>query len=408
MVMGSGRFGMVFYQNLLIQLKQIKRNTMLVLLPMTIFLFIYLFFDFNKVATEFLSPIQVGVIDEDHTTYSNILLESFRSNDFFSQFIQVIEGEEKKLKADFEAGGLDVLIIAPKGFADHIFEAGSSSLQVSIGYRDPVKAVLFMNVVESFETYIQGVKRSSFSFGEEMFDLGIDSDIVYSDRDRLFLNLLFTALGRNEFYKTHRVINVPVVEAVKYYFIAVMVMFLMYLSIFSAINLMREKQNMCLRRLRITKIKLFEYIMAKVLATTVYMMMIVGVWYGTFYLFYGHLVEGNLASMFLFLAVCIFFDVALALSFTVFFDNEEPVVLLSSVFIFVNAVLGGSIIPIPNMSYVMQRMAKFTPNFWMIKGFLYLEVDYKAYEVLVLASVLFVVSLFLILLTSLKYQRRAV
>lgn len=402
----SRSFPMVFYQNLLIQLKQIKRNAMLILLPIVIFLFIYLFFDFNKVATEFVSQIQVGVLDKDNTVYSSMLLESFDSNDFFSQFINIINDDEKTLKEDFKKGKIDVLITAPKGFAINLFEADKAPLQIEIGYSDPVKAILFMNVVEAFEDYVKGVQRSTYAFRDEMLEVGIEPEIVSSDKGRLFLNLLLTALGRNVFFEGHRLVNVPAVEAVKYYFVAILVMFLMYLSIFAAINLMREKQNMCLRRLRITRISLFEYLMAKVLATTAYMVIIVGIWYGIFYVFYGALAEGELLSILLFLVVSIFFDVALALSFTIFFDQEEPVILLSSVFIFMNAVLGGSIIPIHNMSYVMQRIAKFTPNYWMIKGFLYLDVGYKTYEILILAFILFGLSMIMILLTSLKYQRR--
>lgn len=404
--MGNGQFIMVFYQNLLIQLKQIRRNILLIVLPVVVFFFVTLFFNFNEVTSEFLSPIYMAVIDEDHTIYAEMLIESFKNNEEFSTFVHIVEGEDEALWTAFEAGEIDAMIQVPEGFIANMSEQAQLPVKVLINYNDPVKAVLFKNVIVGYEKYIRSVQTGIYMLREEMYNLELDKELRYTYTDRIFVNLIFTALARQSYFDYHEIVNVPTTVAVKYYFIALLVMFMMYLSIFSAINLIREKQQMCLRRLRITQISFLKYLFAKALANTTYMFMVVSVWYLMYYLFFGKLTDGPMFATFMFALVCILFNVSLSLMMTIFFDSEEPIVLLSSIFVFINAILGGSIIPIQSMSFVIQRIAKLTPNYWMIKGFLFIDSSYKTEEIFLVGSFLILVSFMMLLITSLKYSKK--
>lgn len=404
--MGYESFFRVFYQNLLMQLRQIRRNIMLILVPIIIFFFIYLFFSVHEVSNEFISPIRVGIIDEDNTVYSLMLVQSFKDNEQFSQFVNIWLGEAKEVNEAFEHREIDALIVVPKGFVESVVRFEEMPLQVTINYDDPVKAILLKNVIDSYEKFIRSVDMGVSFLNDQMIDLEFEQSLRYSYYDRAVVRLVFAALGRNDYFDYKKIINVPTVVAVKYYFIAIVVMFLMYLSIFSAINLIREKQNMCLRRLQISRISMFSYLMAKALATTVYISMIVIIWYTLYYLFYGRLSDGLGIHLISFMVVCIFFDVSLSLFFTLFFEEEEPVVLLSSVFVFLNAVVGGSIIPIHNMSHIIQKMAVVTPNYWMIKGFLFLDHHYNVEHIFWVGLIMLSVSLVFILLVSWRYTRR--
>ncbi len=399
-----GYFG-IFQQNLLMQIKQVRRNVLLVLIPVVVFFFVYLFFSVNEVTGDYVSPITMAVIDEDNTTYSDMLVEGFRNNESFSQFVDVAEGDEAFLTEAFEDKTIDVLIRVPEGFIEGLATEEALPLDVQINYKDPVKAILFKNVIQSYEKYIRSIETSVLLIDYELWEQGVPNEMRWSWRDRSLVNLVFVSLGRNEFFDMHPVINVPSVAAIKYYFIALMVMFLMYISVFAAVNMIREKQDMCFRRIRTSRVSLINYISAKTLAITVYIYMIVCLWLLAYRLFYGPLWQSNGGLLMLFLAVCIYFNVSLAMFFTIFFDDEEPVVLLSSIVIFFNAVIGGSIIPIHNMPYVIQRMANGAPNYWMIKGFLYLDFGYRLQEIFYVALGLVAVGSLLTILTGKAYSR---
>ena len=403
--MGFIGFIGIFQQNLLMQLKQVRRNILLVLIPVAVFFFVYLFFNANDVANDFLSPISMAVIDEDDTPYSDMLIESFRDNESFSKFVQVVEGTDTDLLKQFEDRTIDVMITVPEGFIEGLASTEALPLDVSIHYDDPVKAILFRNVILSYEKYIRSVEAAVILIDDEMRNIGIEREIRYSWRDRSLVNLIFIALARNEFFGVRPQINVPSVVAVRYYFVSLMVMFLMYISIFAAINLIREKKDMCLSRIHTTRLSMLSYIGAKAMADVVYIMLILIVWLSGFVLFYGQPWDANGVWLLFFLMVCVFFNVSVAMFFSSFFDSEEAVVLLSSIFIFFNAVIGGSIIPIHNMPYVIQRMALAAPNYWMIRGFLFLDHSYEMKQIFFVAIGLLITGVGMITLTAFLQNR---
>lgn len=404
--MGNGQFLVVFYQNLLMQLKQWKRNIMLVVIPVVVFFFMSNFFSMNEVAGEFLSPIKMAIVDLDNSAYSDMVIESFKNNEYFTNFVEIIEEDEEEIREDFEDAKIDVMIVVPEGFVENLAYFEELPLEVLINFNDPVKAVLFKNVIVSYEQYIRSVETGVVLLNEELKTIGIDKELRWAYYDRLLVNLIFTAMARNTYFDYHEIVDVPSTIAVKYYFISLMVMFMMYLSIFSAVNLIREKQDMCLRRLRLTNVKMFWYFLAKSMANSIYMFMVIGLWFILFAIFYGSPTDGNPFTLMMFILVCVFFNVVLALLFTIFFDSEEPVVLLGSIFIFMNAVLGGSIIPIHSMSFVIQRLAKLTPNYWMIKGILYLDSAYKTDEILQVGIVLMLIAVAFLGIISVRYSRK--
>ncbi len=177
----------------------------------------------------------------------------------------------------------------PEGFIEGLATEEAYPLDVQINYKDPVKAILFKNVILSYEKYIRSIETSVLLIDYELWEQGVPNEVRWSWRDRSLVNLVFVSLGRNEFFDMHPVINVPSVAAIKYYFIALMVMFLMYISVFAAVNMIREKRDMCFRRLRTSRVSLISYISAKTLAITVYIYMIVCLWLLGYRLFYGPL-----------------------------------------------------------------------------------------------------------------------
>lgn len=403
--MGLRTFAGIFHQNLLIQLKQVRRNLLLVLVPVVVFLFVYFFFSANEVAGDFISPIRMAVVDDDETTYSDMLVESFRDNESFSQFVEVVEGDDTTLITQFDNREIDVLIRVPEGFIAGLATTEALPLDVQIHYEDPVKAILFKNVILSYEKYIRSVETAVILIDDELRALDIDREVRWSWRDRSLVKLIFVSLARNEFFDEHPILNVPSVIAVRYYFIALMVMFLMYIAVFAAINLIRERRDMCLQRLRSTRVSMFNYLIAKGLAITAYILLIVCLWLLGYMVFYGPPWASNGVLLLMFMTVCIFFNVSLSMFFAAFFDSEESVVLISSIFIFFNAVIGGSIIPIHNMPYIIQRMAVTAPNYWMIRGFLFLDHGYQMQQIWMVTAGLVTVALLMIFLTAKRQDR---
>lgn len=403
--MGGRQFIVMFYKNFIGQLRQIKRNIMLLTIPLLIFLFIYLFFSFNRVEETFFNPLSIGVIASENNIYTKMLANSFKDNEAFNDFVTVTYDTKENIYAAFYNGTFDAIVEVPDDFADAVMYFEYSPVIVKVKYDDPLKALLINNVMLGYEKYITSAEIGVNTLYNEMKRLEFDNESLILYNEMIAYELIFTALSRNDLFTFHEIVDIPSVGSLVYFFIAIVVMFLMYIAVFSAINLIRERENMCFTRLKISRTSIFNYILSKALGTTCFIALIVFIWAFFFMMFSNVSLGINISSMVMFLIIAVLFDVSLAMMISGFIEREEGVILFSNVFIFINAIIGGSIIPIHIMPDSIQNLAQLSPNFWMIRGFLYFGSGHNTSEGIFIGAILLVLSLLMILVTSYRYNR---
>ncbi len=76
---GMGMFGLLMKKNVLEQLRDLKRNSLFIFLPVAIFACFYFYYQINDVEMSFVKPMKVGVVLEDDSVYSQMLVNDFGS-----------------------------------------------------------------------------------------------------------------------------------------------------------------------------------------------------------------------------------------------------------------------------------------------------------------------------------------
>lgn len=403
MTNSASLFVRMIYQNYIGQIRQFKRNIMLFVVPICIFLFVYLFFTFNNVEESFIEPLEIGLILEDKSIYAGMVAEGFTNSDAFTQFANVTKGTQEDVYEAFDKGKLDAVILMPKGFVKSVMSFSYNPILVKVNHKEPLKTLLIKNIIVSYEKYISTVEVGIITLFDQMEDLDYDWDTIVVYNEQISYDLIFTALSRASMFSIEEIVNVPSVVSTIYYFIAIIVMFLMYIAVYAAINLIREREDMCFVRLKISKISLFNYMISKAIGTTLFISTIVLGWFFLFTVFTGGVMSKAFFVMCLFLIIAILFDVSIAMFMTAYIEREEGVILLSNIFIFINAIIGGSIIPIQMMPEALQKIAVVSPNYWMIRGLLYFQSGYNLSEGYYIGSVLLFLSLAMLFITSKRY-----
>ncbi|PKM51038.1 MAG: hypothetical protein CVV02_08890 [Firmicutes bacterium HGW-Firmicutes-7] len=398
-------FARMIYQNYIGQVRQLKRNIMLFFVPICVFLFVYLFFALNNVDESFIEPLEIGLILEDKSIFAGMVADGFTSSEAFTEFANVTQGNGDEIYKTFNEGKLDAVILMPEGFVNSVMRFSYNPIIVQVNHSEPLKTLLIKNVIMSYEKYITTVEVGILTLFDQMEDLGYDWDTIVSYNEQISYELIFTALSRTSMFSYEEIVNVPSVVSTIYYFIAIIVMFLMYIAIYAAINLIREREDMCFVRLKISKISLFNYIISKAIGTTLFISTIVFGWFFIFTAFTGGVMSKAFLMMCLFLVVAILFDISLAMFMTACVKREEGVILLSNIFIFINAIIGGSIIPIQMMPEALQNIAVISPNYWMIRGLLYFQSGYNLREGFYIGSILLLLSLAMLFITSKRYEK---
>ena len=405
--MGIKHFGLVFLNNFIVQVREFKRNLMLFLIPIFIFAFINIFFPLDNLENSFMKPLEIGVIDNDSSVYSDMLMKSFESDEAFSKFIKINIDRENVILKDFYDNKYDAIITIPKGFADSLMYFGENPVEVKVNYKDPISSMLLKNSMEGYDKFIGSVEIGVTTLYNQMNRLGFNRETINSYNAQISFNLVVGALKRTIFFEVEEIQNVPTVNSQKYFMISIIIMFLMYISVFAAIMLMKEREEMCIERVKITDINMVSYILAKAMSITLYIFLMVIGWVFIFYIFTNSSFKINQVFLGIFIFLCILFDVSIAVFVSSVFEKEEAVVLFSNVFVFINAIIGGSIVPLHYMPETFKRISIISPNYWMIKGMLFIDSNYKIYECVFIALVIGLLSLSLIIFASKRYNREA-
>ncbi len=361
-------------KNVLEQVREIKRNSLLFFLPIAIFFCLFFYFKVNDIEVNFIKPLQVGVVLEDKTVYTQMLVDDFESKKDLSRFFQLREGEESEIKEAFKSGELDGMIVIPDGFFTALLSFDKRPMEISIHNDDPIKATILYNGFLAYEEYIISVEKSISSFYEN-FRPQVSKEGFHAYNDALSIELIMMMLNRNDLYEFHEIVEIPSASSLDYYFVAMLVMFVFLMALYLGTAWIYERHSNVFLRLTLTRVKAYEYIISRFLADWSVMAIVVSFWYILFGIFSEN---GNLSLKgYFFVLVLSLGSVGITGVIALIVNEISDMALISTMVVFFGSVLGGSIIPIHYLPDSLKTIGSWTPNFLMIRTILFLNAGVK-------------------------------
>ncbi len=306
--------------------------------------------------------LRLGVINNDDSTYSDLLLGYFRGSETFSNFITVTIGEEQEVKRAFEKGELDIYIEIPKGFAQNMIEIEHLPINVTINIKDTTKAILFQNVLFGYEKFISAVEVNAVGLYDIMELEGADRKLIDDTNVTHSLELIFTALGKEEFFNFQEVASFPKTRISEYYLISILIMGLMYAGLYAGFKLLREVRQGTFLRIKTSRMPLYQFLAAKLifLSAALAVSVIAAIC----------ILSGNKPSyeIGLFGSSLALFCVTMPMLLSAFFETTQRFMLVGNLLVFYFAVIGGGIIPIMFLPQDILRLSRITPFYYMMEG----------------------------------------
>ncbi|MDF2944997.1 MAG: hypothetical protein K0S01_3855 [Herbinix sp.] len=317
--------------------------------------------NFENIPTE---QLKLGVINQDDSSYSDLLLSYFNSSGTFSSLITVIMGKSETIKEAFAKGELDIYLEIPKDFAENMMQLKHSPIIVTLNTADTTKAILFQNVLKSYEKYVAAVEANAVGLYEIMQQDGMDEKLIEATNRNISIDLIFTALGKEQFFSYQPVSKFPTTSIINYYVSSLLMMALLYSGLYVGYQILIEMKLGTFARLRTTKTPLYRFLTAKVLLivillTTASTIALAIISQKTFN-----------SRVVIFCFALALFCVCLALMLCAIFKTTQRFILVGNLLIFYFIVLGGGIIPIQFLPQDMLLLSKMTPNYYMMKGIL--------------------------------------
>ena len=288
--------------------------------------------------------VRFGIADEDQTEYSGLLVTYFDENEVFSSYFQVVRGTRYELSDMFDAGELDMYLIIPKDFTENLSDIINMPIEGKINSSDKTKAVLLTNLANAYSTYISSVEMNCQGIVNAM--------------------LLFTALGKDSFFKREIIERFEGISLVNYYIYAGMILIILYAGLLAGLKTLKERVSKVGDRLvsaGIGKTRIFiSGLAAFLIVYGVIMLVAVGLIAAL-----SELSIPGSAVFFIFSAIVV--SCVLFMIIARFMNSVSGYMVLGNMLILFMTIAGGGIIPIMYLPEGVLAVARFTPTYWFIK-----------------------------------------
>jgi len=317
-----------------------KRKTAVLLIGIVLIIGMISTFSYVKKQereNETTAHLQLGVANEDSSEYANLLISYFLENDTFSSYVTVTQEKEELLNRLLEAGELDAYLVIPKGFAQSLIQMDHVPMKAVVSMRQPTKALIFRQVLEAYETYIKQVELNCTLLYEQMLEEGFSQAECNAANVEISIDLIFTALGKDDFFRIREIEKAPEVTMADHYAMTILFFAGMFFCLPAGLSLWRLRQNGMILRLRTMGISAWKVSLAIAIPYLMILAVIVGgcaalreesVWYQ---------VGTAILLLFSVLCVCLFFGAWL--------KKRKDYLFAFGLLLISFAVLGGGIVP---------------------------------------------------------------
>lgn len=395
----------LIWKNTLVYLKRKQMLMVVFILPMVSVLLLGGLFSNMILAKRTVDPMEVIIVDQEQSMFSKMLIRHFENTESFSKLVHVISATEKEANTIYEEGRITGIITIPEDFSASLLYLENHPIQVRVNPQHLMKAYILENLLDSYSKYVSSVDITVTMVYDELLQSGVPQEAVSKVNDEISYSLITTALDRNSFFSFQPIETIPSTTSFTYFTIAIFVLFVLYTGLLGANDLLIEKQSGCLDRISTTSISISTFIGSKIIVLSGFMFLQSMILFIPAYFFMGNLNFSNLWEPAVFIIICIGFSVSMALFFAGVFSTEQRATIVGNISILLWALIGGSFIPLQLMPPALQKLAQISPNYWMIKGLLFLSSGYGIEKILGSVGVLLIVGAGITILSKMCFRK---
>lgn len=346
------------------------KRTLLTALAAVIALFFFVqFFSEDMTEDRLLERLNIGIIDLEESQLSQMLIQSFETNDKFTSLVEITVGSREDVLTTYDTGHLTAIITIPENFTTSLLRYENQPLDVILNPEQPLRTAVLGEMLASYSDYIKAVDASTYGLYTTLKSRDFPPEKLKQTNDLYSIEMISTALGRNRLFEYDAIDTFPATTSGLYFGSAILVM----ISAFSASGILplvfEDLRLNCTQRYLTIHHNLSLWMLSKLIAMSLNASLLSSIVALPIVFFFKIGPMNALLLFFQILVISLFFG-ALALLIGLITNNESSATVATNIIYFVLGLLGGNFIPIPLMPKSIQDISAFTPNHWAIKGIL--------------------------------------
>jgi len=281
--------------------------------------------------------INVAFVDQDHSSYSQKLVNKIASSGYFRIVDNSVSyGEALKMIEKNEA---DIVLQIPAGFERNLMREGRQEVNMSIDAINGTKASIggaYLNIV--IADFNRSLEVNAMVTNNQIATPTSIIDITYSD----WFN------PRREY---------------KYYMVPGILVLLLTLigGFITALNIVREKEIGTIEQINVTPIKKWEFILGKLIPFWIVGIIVFTVGLIVMYVVYGIFPAGSILVLYLFAAVYLIALLGFGLLISTFSNSQLQAMFVAFFFMMIFMLMSGFFTSTDSMPAWARQMSELTP-----------------------------------------------
>lgn len=314
--------------------------------------------------------INLSVVDNDHSTYSEKLVSSVTASGYYK-----LTGVNSSFKDAFElieADKADLVLEIPRGFEQNLIRENEQTLFVAINAINGSKANLGGAYLNSIVRTFNKDVRLQLTSPQKM-NATPTIDVVSSNWFNPHMN--------------YRFFMVPGILAI------LVTMVGAYLT---ALNIVKEKEVGTIEQINVTPIKKHHFILGKLIPFWILGLVVFSLGLTVSAIVYGIVPKGSLLLLYSFIAVYLLAVLGLGLLISTFCETQQQAMFIAFFFLMIFILMGGLFTSIDSMPDWAKSVARLNPVSYMIevmrmvvlKGSGFSDIKYHLGKIVLFAVVL--------------------
>ncbi|MFV0606730.1 MAG: ABC transporter permease [Niabella sp.] len=287
--------------------------------------------------------VNVVYVDNDHSSYSQKLLNKLESSGYF--IIAGTPGSYKEGLKFIEHGDADLILEIPSHFERNLVREGSQKVNISVDAINGTKAFIggsyLMAVLADFNKNLD-VKIKT------------DSGALYTPDAAITLDSVNWYNIRAEY---------------KYYMVPGILVLLLTLvgGFLTALNIVREKEIGTIEQINVTPVKKWQFVLGKLIPFWVVGIIVFTLGLLVMYLVYGIASHGSLLTLYVFAAVYLIALLGLGLLISTFAETQLQAMFVAFFFMMIFILMSGFFTSTDSMPDWARTLSNLTPVTHFIK-----------------------------------------
>lgn len=285
--------------------------------------------------------IKIGIVNNDDSNYSKLLLNFFKSNESFSELATIIEDNENTITSEFNAGNIDAYMIIPESFADSLINIENTRIKIRVNQEKEVEAVMLKAILNSYEKYVTSVQNNSYGLYKNLKKSGLPKKENMKINFLSSVEMVYMVLDKESFFD-YKIVESNLINIIQSYLYILLYIFIIFFGVYIGVSFIKEKDKGVFKLYKISKGNWGSLILSKIMIYS----LIIDVIVITACKYVCNIIKKDInISVIVFLMLNTMFYIGIMIMLSLVIGDKNSYILIVNSLVMFIIILGGGIIP---------------------------------------------------------------